>query len=168
GAVRVRSAVERKRLHGLDALARSGSGLGAGIYRQNATEATYNQLECLARRVVQAGLPVVVDATFLKRWQRDKFRDAARALGMPFVILDCRAPLPVLRERVARRDKTADASEATLAVLESQLRSAEPLAADEGELAVSVDTATDDIAAVVREVGRRLQAKPVRAHGNGA
>ena len=168
GAVRLRSDVERKRLHGLDALERSGSGLGAGIYGQNATEATYNQLECLARRVVQAGLPVVVDATFLKRWQRDKFRDAARALGMPFVILDCRAPLPVLRERVARRDKTTDASEATLAVLESQLRSAEPLAADEGELAVSVDTATDDIAAVVREVGRRLQAKPVRAHGNGA
>ncbi|MEW5890526.1 MAG: AAA family ATPase [Pseudomonadota bacterium] len=161
GAVRIRSDVERKRLHGMQALERSGSGLGAGIYGQSATEATYNQLECLACRVAQAGLPVVVDATFLKRWQRDKFRAAARALGMPFVILDCRAPPALLRARLGQRQRTGlDASEATPAVLDSQLQGAEALAADEEEFVVPVDTAAGDWAPTLAEIKRRLGAGP--------
>ena len=128
GAVRIRSDIERKRLHHLPASARSGSDVGAGLYTEATTRATYAQLASLARVVVETGISVVVDAAFLNRWQRDLFRALARELGTPFLIVSCHTPQAVLRERVAMRERTAaDASEATLAVLDHQLRTAEPL-----------------------------------------
>jgi len=160
GAVRIRSDVERKRLHGLGALMRSGSGLETGIYAQQATEETYGRMESLARSVAQAGMTVIVDATFLKRRQRDRFRAAAQALDLPFAILDCRAPEALLRERLARRQQAAaDASEATAAVLDSQLRDAEALAADEMAFVVPVDAADGAWAPAFAEIERRLRTR---------
>jgi aminoglycoside phosphotransferase family enzyme/predicted kinase len=132
GAVRVRSDVERKRLHGLGAGERSGSAVGEGLYAADATRQTYARLSMLARTIAAAGYVAIVDAAFLKRWQRDLLRNVATSLKVPFVILDCSAPAAVLRERVARRlQQRRDASEATLAVLEQQLSTADPLAEEE-------------------------------------
>jgi len=129
GAVRIRSDVERKRLFGLAPLARSGSGLGTSIYTAAANAATYERLGELARGVLAAGWPVVVDAAFLKRAERDAFRLLAAEMGVPFVILDFVAPLALLEQRVAAR--AHDASEADRAVLARQLAFHEPLVADE-------------------------------------
>ena len=132
GAVRLRSDVERKRLHGLNALAHSGSGLDAGLYAPQAGERTYARLAELARAVLAARYPVIVDAAFLKRAQREDFAALARAAGANFLIADCAAPLATLRARVAARERAGgDASEAGLAVLEHQRSSAEPLAPEE-------------------------------------
>lgn len=139
---------------------RSGSGLETGIYAQQATEETYGRMESLARSVAQAGMTVIVDATFLKRRQRDRFRAAAQALDLPFAILDCRAPEALLRERLARRQQAAaDASEATAAVLDSQLRDAEALAADEMAFVVPVDAADGAWAPAFAEIERRLRTR---------
>jgi hypothetical protein len=82
--------------------------------------------------VVAAGYPAIVDAAFLQRWQRDLLRDVARDLNVPFVIADCSAPEPVLRERVKKRvEQGRDPSEATIDVLEYQLAHAEPLSSEE-------------------------------------
>jgi aminoglycoside phosphotransferase family enzyme/predicted kinase len=132
GAVRIRSDVERKRLHGLDFRARNGKGVGRGLYADAATQETYRRLATLAREIVGAGRVAIVDATFLSRWQRDLFHDLAMELGTPFAIVDFVAPESTLRERVARRAATgADASDADLAVLDHQLRTREPLAREE-------------------------------------
>jgi hypothetical protein len=48
-AIRARSDLERKRLHGLAATARSGSGLGTGLYAAAASERTYAALAEIAR-----------------------------------------------------------------------------------------------------------------------
>jgi aminoglycoside phosphotransferase family enzyme len=131
-AVRLRSDVERKRLAGLDALARSGSGVASGLYAADATHRLYRHLVELADAVLQAGWPVIVDAACLARWQRDLFRELAAARGVEFRILDFPVAEAVLRERVVRRSRQGgDASEADLAVLQHQLATAEPLAADE-------------------------------------
>lgn len=132
GAVRVRSDVERKRLHGLGAGERSGSAVGEGLYATDATQQTYARLSVLARTIAAAGYVAIVDAAFLRRWQRDLLRRVATDLKVPFVILDCSAPAAVLRERVARRlQQGRDASEATLDVLEQQLSTEDPLAEEE-------------------------------------
>lgn len=162
GAVRIRSDIERKRLHRLPPTVRSGSGVGSGLYGDAATKATYDELSELARLVVGAGFPVVIDATFLKRRQRAMFRQLAAELAVPFLILDCDAPDAVLRERIAERElASADASEATLAVLDSQLRTAEPLAADEAEHALCVDTVKDDLKEVVKRVNAAMVREPL-------
>lgn len=132
GAIRIRSDVERKRLVGLDAGARTGSAVGGGPYGKDASRRTYQRLATLAGEIVVAGYPVVIDAAFLERWQRDLLRRTAASLHVPFAILDCTAPEPALRARVRQRlEDGHDASEATIDVLEHQLATAEPLAADE-------------------------------------
>ena len=142
GAVRIRSDVERKRVHGMGALERSCNGIDRGLYAAGATEATYQELAAQARNVVESGLIAVVDATFLKRWQRNLFRDLAAELGVVFVIVDFVARDATLRERVARRAAAAsDASDADLAVLDHQLHNHEPLAPDEQAFVVAYDTA---------------------------
>lgn len=142
GAVRIRSDLERKRLHRLAPLAASGSGLDAGIYTRAAGAATYRRLGALARTIVRAGFPVVIDAAFLERPQRIAFRALAERLEAAFLILDFRAPVPVLRARIARRRARAnDASEADVAVLERQLATRDPLTPAETAAALAVDAA---------------------------
>ncbi|HEY4999593.1 MAG TPA: AAA family ATPase, partial [Usitatibacter sp.] len=106
GAVRIRSDIERKRLHGLEPLARSGSAPGGGIYGSADTEGTYGRLLALAREALADGYPVIVDATFLRRAQRDAFRALADALGVPFAIVSCEAPEARLRDRLDLRDRS--------------------------------------------------------------
>ncbi len=139
-AIRVRSDVERKRLHGLTAGERSGSGLNAGLYTADASQHTYAHLAGLARTILAAGHTAVIDATFLRRAQRDRLRTLAAELGVPFVILAIEASEETLRRRVVERERAArDASEAGLAVLAQQRAGAEPLGADELALALAID-----------------------------
>lgn len=137
GLIMLRSDVERKRLAGLDALARGGA--GEGLYTQQAGERTYRHLAHLAGKLLAAGWPVIVDAACLRRWQRDLFRDLARRRGAGFHILDVRADPAVLRERIAKRAaQGGDASDADLHVLELQLETVEPLAGDEMDSVVAM------------------------------
>jgi hypothetical protein len=132
GAIRLRSDIERKRMAGLDALARSASGVGETLYAADATQQTYHRLAELAGRLLDAGWPVIVDATFIARWQRDLLRDVAGARNVELRILDFPVPVATLRERILLRSRAGnDASEADLAVLQHQLDKEEPLGTDE-------------------------------------
>jgi len=140
GAIRLRSDIERKRLAGLDALAKSGSGIGEQLYAADATRRTYEYLARLAGEILDAGWPVIVDATFTARGQRDLLRETARTRNAAFRILDFPVPVATLRERIVERSRAGtDASEADLAVLQHQLESEEPLAADEQPDIVRID-----------------------------
>lgn len=141
GAVRIRSDVERKRLFGLDPLARTGAGVNEGLYSPQASRRCYARLSELAETVVQSGFTVVVDAAFLKQAQRRMFAETAARSNVPFLILDFQADEESLRGRIARRHAAeADASEADLAVLDEQLQSREPLSDGERRAAIRVDT----------------------------
>lgn len=141
GAVRLRSDVERKRLHGLAASARSASAPGAGIYSPVESLRAYARLSTLAYEVLAAGYPVVVDAASLSRGERERFRHVAHVAGAAFEIVDCVAPEATLRSRLARRASEArDASEADVAVLERLCATREPLGDDERMHCVVLDT----------------------------
>ena len=130
--LRLRSDVERKRLAGLLSTAPSGSPLDGGIYSAAAQQQTYTRLHTLAGLLLRAGWSVIVDATFLKRSERDAFRALAQDLGLAFEILAPQASADQLRQRIQARSVLGhDASEATLEVLERQIRTIEPLGADE-------------------------------------
>ena len=151
GAVRLRSDVERKRLHGLEKDARTHAEPGGGIYTPEADRITYARLAALAGEILAAGYPAVVDAAFLRRDWRLLFREFARERGAPFVLVACAAPEATLRERILRREREgSDASEAGIAVLERQLANVEPLTGEELDSAVIVD------AAAAREATARL------------
>jgi aminoglycoside phosphotransferase family enzyme/predicted kinase len=141
GAIRVRSDIERKRLHQLPSDARTHAAPHAGIYSPSATRVTYDRLEQAARDIVSSGYPAIVDAAFLRRAERDAFRTLAAELQASFVIVSCRAPEADLRRRVARREaEMSDASEAGIAVLENQLATQEPLGGDEARHTVIIES----------------------------
>lgn len=138
GAIRLRSDVERKRLHGLAAEADAGAAPGKGIYSAGASERTYAQLAKLAGFVLEAGYPVIIDAVCMRREQRQRFVQLARLQGVPCLILEFTAPADVLRRRIVARQK--EASDADISVLEHQLQHWEPLEEDEESMALRIDT----------------------------
>jgi aminoglycoside phosphotransferase family enzyme/predicted kinase len=130
--IHLRSDVERKRLFGLTAAAKSNSPLGGGIYVQEAHQHTYRRLYNLAEGLLIAGWSVIVDAAFLRHAERSDFRALATQTGAEFHILAPQTSLEQLRLRISNRlEKGYDASEATIEVLEQQLTFIEPLNEDE-------------------------------------
>jgi aminoglycoside phosphotransferase family enzyme/predicted kinase len=139
--IHIRADLERKRLFGLPAQARTASGAQRGIYTPQASDRTYARLRDLAALVLDAGYSPLVDATFLKASRRAPFLDLAAAKGCPCTILDLTAPQDVLLERVMQREaRGRDPSEAGVAVLRAQIASEEPLSEAERGLCVRVDT----------------------------
>lgn len=141
--IRIRSDVERKRLHGLAPSARMAAPAGAGIYSADSSRATYARLLELARYGLRAGLPVVVDASFLQRWQREPFERIARERDTAFRILHLRAPARTLRARLAQRVREGrDASDAGPELLERQAAMSEKLSARERRQTCAINTAS--------------------------
>jgi uncharacterized protein len=153
GAIRLRSDVERKRLAGLEPLAATNSEIAGGLYSPAFSRRTFAHIAQLSTTIVEAGFPLVVDATFLRRAEREQFRELAESLGVPFVILDFPLDEATCRERIRRRaQQQADASEATEEVLDRQLRFQEPLGEEEQRLAVIFDA--DRSQAFEAKIGR--------------
>ena len=140
-AIRCRSDLERKRAHGLPARAKSDSGLGSGLYSSDSTRETYDRLLRYAGWGLRAGFNILVDASFLRRDERDRFRHLAQRERAQFGILDCHAPEALLRQRIeARRAADSDVSEATLQVLDHQISTAEAFKGEESPFIVPVST----------------------------
>lgn len=157
GALVLSSDVERKRLFSLNMHERSGSELHAGLYSAAASERTYTRLMDLARTLLQAGFPVIVDATFLKRAHREPAYALAAALGCRLTVASLKADLEVLKQRVtARLDAGTDPSEADSAVLIWQSTHQEPVQDDEPGCHVALDTSVaqhpEDVQLRVREL----------------
>ncbi len=161
-AIRIRSDVERKRLFGLAPHERSQSSLNAGIYSAEAHRQTYQHLEHAVQEILQADYPVIVDAAFLKRAEREPFKALADALQAPFFILHLQADETTLRQRIAGRQELGkDASEATLQVLEQQLRNSEELTREETTSTWVIDTQHPDAAsAALQKLAMQLMDNP--------
>jgi hypothetical protein len=141
GAIRIRSDVERKRLFDLRSQVSTQAKLNEGMYTPEATNTTYEYLKKLTRKILEAGYPTIVDATFLHRQHRNTFQDLAQTLRIPFLILNVHAPEMELRARIAARAmENQDASDADLAVLTHQLRNQEELGKEELPFTLSVDS----------------------------
>jgi hypothetical protein len=162
GAIRVRSDIERKRLHGLAGSARTSSGVGEGIYAASTGQATYDRLAGLAEQILAGGFPALVDATFLRRDQRAQFEALAAKHKVPFAVFDMQAAEATLRRRIAQRAVAgADASEAGEAVLERQLASQEPLTSEERARSHTFDSehaTPQQVARWILEVGQSISA----------
>lgn len=137
----LRSDIERKRLAGLNALARSDSSVMRGIYSREFTRRTYGYLAELAEMLLNAGWRVLVDATFIARWQRKLFQQIATRCGATFHILEFPVSEEQLRQRIQLRSAVGkDASEANVTVLELQLKTQEPLTPNEMPWVVEATT----------------------------
>jgi aminoglycoside phosphotransferase family enzyme/predicted kinase len=151
GAIRLRSDVERKRLFGTQTAE-------TGLYDASTSEATYLHLHALAAHVLRAGLPVVIDATYLKADQRAAAAQVAESTGVPFLILDCNAPAAVISSWLQQRQAHSDdPSDATQAVIDAQQASREPLSETELLQTRRVEThESGSLDTLVQQIRQRL------------
>lgn len=156
-AVHIRSDVERLRCRNVSA----DGGLKGGPpnrYDKESIDQNYDRLLRLAEIILKAGFSVVVDATFLQGARRERFRRLAATVDAPFRILDFQCAEAVLRERVNRRKlEGRDPSEATVDVLEKQLKSAQPLNIWEKNHSISIRSDEEnDISALTERILRSV------------
>jgi hypothetical protein len=114
GALVLRSDVIRKRLAGVDPLAR----LPASAYGPASSRAVYQAMGRAAVTALSAGHAVIADAVFAREGERRAIAGVAARLKIPFMGLWLDAPRTVMAARLdARRN---DASDATARVLDQQ------------------------------------------------
>lgn len=112
GIDHVASDVERKRLAGIAATER-----GADIYTKQWHSATYARLAELAAAALAAGRSILVDATFLRRADREPFLALARTAAAGCLILCPSCPDPLIRQRIETRCRAGNsASDGTVEV----------------------------------------------------
>jgi predicted kinase len=158
-AVRVRSDLERKRLAGIESTVSASARVGEGIYTPAFSHRTYSRLADCAESCLRAGLSVIVDAAFLDTNDRRLFRTLAQRLKVPYAIVSCEADPITLAQRVDERAREhKDASDATLSVLDTQLREIEPFEAAEERCVIHADTEEPD---VVQRVLGEIRARAV-------
>jgi aminoglycoside phosphotransferase family enzyme/predicted kinase len=121
GWLRIRSDIERDRL--------STKFKTHDKYSEEMSDWVFTHLLELADLTLHAGLPVILDATFLKLKRRTPFLELAQQWNVDFEILTCDAPFEVLCERI--RSRESGPSEATIDVLKRQMETHDPLTTDE-------------------------------------
>ena len=121
GAVVLRSDVVRKMMMGVPVTQK----LDESAYDLRTNAAVYERLYATAGSVLRAGHSVIVDAVFGHADERSHIESVARDSAVEFHGVWLTAERTVLESRIAQR--TADASDATVAVLRRQIESiAEP------------------------------------------
>jgi aminoglycoside phosphotransferase family enzyme/predicted kinase len=140
GADLLRSDTLRKEIAG----ARGGEGrtadFGTGIYSPAFTRRTYDRLLERTTETLAAGRSVVADASFLRREERELFRAAAGAAGVPLVLALTECPRDTALQRLdARLDAGGDPSDGRRELYDLQAATLDPAAPIEN--AIRVDTA---------------------------
>ncbi len=129
----LRSDEIRKELAGIKPEEDASAPFGEGIYTEEMTRRVYEEMVERANRLVGEGRDVVLDATFLRRWQRDlvgrRFPDAL------FVLTVCDEG--EVRRRLASRKDVSDAD------WEIYIRQKAVFEPPQGEEYVELDTAQD-------------------------
>lgn len=127
GALRLRSETERQRIAALCQAGRLSTPLRGGPYDADCSARTYDRMLQFTRLALRTGWSVIVEASFLHRSERDRFRAAALAAGAPWCLLECVADAP-----------TDEAPSADASPMDSRLDSEEPLGEDERPFAIVV------------------------------
>ncbi|MBC7967305.1 MAG: AAA family ATPase [Fuerstia sp.] len=116
----LRSDVIRKEIFTTEAA----TGDAAALYSAESTQQVYDECWTRARSRLLAGGRVIVDATFQREANRQKFLQLAIDCGVRAIWLECTAPADVVRQRLASRH--GDASDADWSVYELVRKQWEP------------------------------------------
>lgn len=131
----------RKELAGREETENRREGFGEGIYTEEFSRRTYDLLLERCIQSLREGKAVVADASFMRKADRDRFRDTARHLGIPLLILHVHCAEATARLRLDRRQaRGRDPSEGRRELFAPQSETFEPPA---GPDIIRVDTALD-------------------------
>jgi aminoglycoside phosphotransferase family enzyme/predicted kinase len=145
GWIRLCSDIERRRLFGRWTGLAACAPLSGDPYRPEVHELLFGELlPRAAELALRAGQSLIVDATFLRRRDRQCFQQLAERCSARFHILDCRIRFDLAAARIRRRQEQGlDPSEATIDVLQAQWHQRDPLDPADLEHTLPLDCNTD-------------------------
>ena len=103
GADIIRTDVIRKDIFALQPTDRCYEDFGQGIYSNDVSRLVYQKIYDLAGQKIKQGKPVIIDASFKKREERQNALHLAESLDVQFYILECFCPDDIIRQRLERR-----------------------------------------------------------------
>ncbi|WP_435005466.1 AAA family ATPase [Tundrisphaera lichenicola] len=128
GLTVIRSDVVRKELAGIAEGQPSPADYRDGIYSSDWDERTYAECSRRAEENLFEGERVLVDASFGREADRHRFRKLAERLGVPVVLVVCRAEMSVIRARLESRQHDASDAEWSIYLKASEHWEEPPLA----------------------------------------
>jgi len=167
GFLHVSSDIIRKQLAGLAPTARAGGDHDTGIYSRDFSERTYTAMLDVARRQIESGRGVILDATFQLRRGRDAVRSLAARAATPLLFVECSCSPEEAERRIRQRAERDDnPSDADAQVYRRQRQRYQPFAIDDPDL-LAIDT-TGDSPSAVRVVEAALRRRLVDKMGSTA
>jgi predicted kinase len=151
----IQSDIVRKHLAGLKLGERRTVAYETGIYSEDMTEQTYRAMADDAEQLLAAGHSLILDASFLRRWQRGIAQAVAAAADARLLVVHCTAPEEDVKARLEARQEEKSISDATWEIYQRQKKTFEPPDEIESSELIVVDT-TQDLDAAVETVGERL------------
>jgi aminoglycoside phosphotransferase family enzyme/predicted kinase len=118
----VSSDVNRKQLAGIAPGERRFEQFDAGIYSPESTAATYESLFSSARKNLDRGQSVILDASFKKREMRNKLIEMAAEYNAEIFIIECVLDEAEARKRLDKRVSEGSVSDGRWEIFETQKR----------------------------------------------
>ena len=116
------------------------------------TERTYKKMARTAEQMIEQGKSAILDASFVRRAQREKVVRLADKHKIPLLVIHCSASEPTTQERLAQRQAQGlDVSDGRWEVYLEQKKACEPL--DEIPVAARLELNTE---AALEPIDRRL------------
>jgi aminoglycoside phosphotransferase family enzyme/predicted kinase len=149
----------RKELLGVETTAKVHEAAWTGAYSDEFSDEVYAELFRRAGHVLASGRSVLVDASFGARRRRERVRELARAHGVRFVFIECRASPEECKRRLEQRARTSSVSDGRLEIFDAFVVRFEPITElPEGEHTI-VDT-TRPLEENVKRVSEHLPGWP--------
>jgi len=141
GVIHINSDITRKKLTGQSLTSQNQTPTYQGIYSHEMTETVYNQLRETAQVILESGFSVIVDATFIKKKHRQRFKQLAVTHQVNFKIIHTIMDENKILEWLARRQQqTYQISEAREDIYQALKQNLEPLTDEEKADAIILDT----------------------------
>ncbi len=125
GFVVISSDEVRKQLAGMDVYDKDLSDYKQGIYNEEMTRKVYDEIIDRAYGFVREGKSVVLDATFIKKWQRDKVFEKFKRLGIRPLVVFLDIDEETALEHFKRREKEQSVSDGRYEIFVSQKKDLE-------------------------------------------
>jgi uncharacterized protein len=139
----IHSDAVRKTLAGLKPTDRVPVAFGQGIYGEDFSARTYDEMLRQAAAHLAGGRSVILDASYKRAAERARVRQLGREMGARVVFVVCECPPEVARERLGLRLTNAEAiSDGRLELFEDQARDFDPFMPDDRPL-LRLDTSRD-------------------------
>lgn len=103
GAKTIRTDILRKELLNINPTDRHYVEFGQGIYSDDISRLTYDKAYELAEVAIKSAKPVIIDASFKRRSERQKAMQLAQKLDIPFYIIECTCRDEVVKIRLEKR-----------------------------------------------------------------